>query len=258
MADSQNKRSIDDGIVNTNDKERVLKGIQPRHQTAYKIYKFCRYIFFLCIIAALIGFALTFVEATKKFTGLAFYRYGLIVLVIIGILFIVFGMVVKAIFLRKPPFDDKWVLDIANKFLGTELIYYDSKYIYIEYNRTSQEKDKREFVTDMTDKSPNYSYFYIDTNIEQGVIIVECKKRAPIPKTAEFKREDDKCWNIVPLGLCVNTTTQQISPVGWRLNDTENNPELLDLGPAYHVLIAGGTGCFEPNTPIPVYDTLIH
>ena len=43
MADE--KRSVDDGIANSHDQEQILKGVQPKHQLAYRIYKFCRMIF---------------------------------------------------------------------------------------------------------------------------------------------------------------------------------------------------------------------
>ena len=88
--------------------------------------------------------------------------------------------------------------------------------------------------------------------------MVECKKRQPIPNKAVFSKNDDKFWNIIPLGLCINTNTQKISPMGWYLNDQNINEELYNTIPSTSILIAGGTGCFEKNTPILIYDTLVH
>ena len=98
--------------------------------------------------------------------------------------------------------------------------------------------------------------FYIKTFIDQGVIKVECKKKEPIPNKALFNNKDDRFWNIFPLGLTVNNNTQKISPVGWYINDINKNEELLETIPSTSILIVGGTGCYEKDTPILMYNTL--
>lgn len=257
---SGEKKSVDDGIANTHDQEQILRGVQPRHQIAYKIYKFCMFFSIIAAVVVVLGFVITLIPAAVdmfgRFTSSKYYRLGLIygtgaIGVVLG-----FGFLVKLLLLRKAPFDD-WVFEIAEKRLGTSIIFYDSKNIYINYDRSGKEADKRDFVTEMSDKSTKYTYFYVKTFIDQGVIKVECKKRQPIPDRASFKPEDDKFWNIVPMGLTINDKTLGVSPVGWYLNDININEELRETIPSTSILICGGTGCYSEHTPILMYNTLI-
>ena len=41
MAQQQESKSVNDGIANSHDDVQVLKGIQPKHQVAYKTFKVC-------------------------------------------------------------------------------------------------------------------------------------------------------------------------------------------------------------------------
>ena len=264
MAQQQESKSVNDGIANSHDDVQVLKGIQPKHQIAYKTFKVCRFLAIfglvfsvLAIVAALVAVK-TGNPVFMRLTANKFYRlYFCVGLIVISLVILTFGIIVKLLFLRKAPFDD-WVYEIAEKRLGTSIIFYDSKYIYINYDRAGKEVDKKEFVTEMSDKSIHYSYYYIKTFIDQGVIMVECKKRQPIPDRASFSPNDDKYWNIIPMGLTINPNTQKVSPIGWYLNDQNKNPELYETVPSTSILICGGTGCYEKNTPVLMYDTLIH
>lgn len=230
------KKSVDDGISNTQDAEQVLRGIQPKHQVAYKIYKFCKIYMILSILITALLIGLTYVPMLTMITKFKIYRLITIGFGLSGIVVLLFGFLVKALFLRKAPFDD-WVYEIAEKRLGTSLIFYDSHHIYINYDRSGKEVDKKEFVTEMSDKSIHYTYYYIKTFIDQGVIQIECKKRQPIPDRASFSEKDDKFWNIVPMGLTINPKTQSVSPIGWYLNDQNKNPELYETIPSTSILI---------------------
>ena len=264
MAQNQEAKSVDDGIANSHDQVQVLKGVQPKHQMCYKFFKVCRFLaIFGSILAVLLLVGAYFAPKTNNniiiyLTANKYFRKYLCG----GLLVISAGLLVLAIldrilFLRKAPFDD-WVFEIAEKRLGTSIIFYDSRYIYINYDRGGKEVDKREFITEMSDKSIHYSYYFINTFIDQGVIQVECKKRQPIPNKASFSPNDDKFWNIVPMGLTINNTTQKVSPIGWYLNDQNINEELYKTVPSTSILICGGTGCFQSQTPVLMYDTLIH
>lgn len=256
MAGQQEAKSVNDGIANSHDDVQVLKGIQPKHQICYKVYRFCRITALLLLIGDAVLFGLTFVPNMQMFTKFKAYRYGIAILVGVSVLLLVISIIDKLLFLRKAPFDD-WVYEIAEKRLGTSIIFYDSRYIYINYDRGGKEVDKKEFVTEMSDKSIHYSYYYIKTFIDQGVIMVECKKRQPIPERASFTPNDDKFWNIVPMGLTINPNTQKVSPIGWYLNDQNKNDELYETVPSTSILICGGTGCLEGNTPVLMYNTLV-
>lgn len=249
---------IDDTkIADDKQQETVLKGIQPRRQKMFAAFKACRFIGIMLLILSAGMFAVTFIENFKKITGKPAFRWSVLILALAGLFCLFMMLMIRILFLRKAPFDD-WVFEIAQKRLGTEVIFYDGKRIYISYDRGGKEVDKREFVTEMSDKSVHYSYFYKDTDIDQGYIIVECKERAPIPEMASFSPEDDKYWNIIPMGLTINNNTQKIAPVGWYLNDQNMNPDLKETIPSTSMLIAGGTGCYAKNTPILMYDTLVH
>ena len=197
---------------------------QEAHQFAYKTFKICRFLAIFGLVFAVLAIVAAIVAVKTgnpifmKLTANKIYRmYFCMGLIVISLVLLLFGIIVKLIFLRRAPFDD-WVYEIAEKRLGTSIIFYDSRYIYINYDRSGKEVDKKEFVTEMSDKSIHYSYYYIKTFIDQGVIMVECKKRQPIPNRASFTPNDDKFWNIVPMGLTINPNTQKVSPIGWYLN----------------------------------------
>lgn len=254
---NQEQRAVDDGIANSKDQVQVLKGIQPKHQNCYKFYKFCRITALLLLFGDGLLFALTFVPTFDLFTRFKIYRLFILIVLLGCLCLLLLAIIDKILFLRKAPFDD-WVFEIAEKRLGTSIIFYDSKYIYINYDRGGKEVDKREFITEMSDKSVHYSYYYIMTDIDSGYIKVECKKREPIPTKASFTPNDDKFWNIIPMGLTINQTTQKISAIGWYLNDQNKNDELYETVPSTSILICGGTGCLDKNTPVLMYNTLIH
>lgn len=257
MATNGEKKAIDDGIANSHEQEQVLRGVQPKHQVAYKIYKFCKIYMILGLFFAVLLYALKLVPVMDFITKHQIYTYIVLGTAASGVVVLLFGFMLKGLFLKKAPFDD-WVFEIAEKRLGTSIIFYDSKHIYINYDRSGKEVDKREFVTEMSDKSIHYTYYYIKTFIDEGVILVECKKRQPIPDRASFKPDDDKFWNIVPMGLTINPKTQSVSPIGWYLNDQNKNPQLYETIPSTSILVCGGTGCLSKDTPVLMYDTLVH
>ena len=256
MAQNKEVKAVNDGIANTHDDVQVLKGIQPRHQKCYKVFKFFRLMAIFAIVIAVILFILTLIPIFNLFTQFKIFRYAILGFASISLIMSALATLDRILFLRKAPFDE-WVYEIAEKRLGTSIIFYDSKHIYIHYDRSGKEVDKREFVTEMSDKSIRYSYFYIKTFIDQGIILVECKKRQPIPKSASFSPEDDKFWNIMPIGLCINTVTTKVSPIGWYLNDQNINDELYGSVPSTSILISGGTGCYSTETPIQMYNSLV-
>lgn len=257
MATNGEKKAIDDGIANSHEQEQVLRGVQPKHQVAYKIYKFCKIYMILGLFFAALLYGLKLIPVMDFITKYQIYTYIVLGTAASGLVVLLFGFMIKGLFLKKAPFDD-WVFEIAEKRLGTSIIFYDSKHIYINYDRSGKEVDKREFVTEMSDKSIHYTYYYIKTFIDEGVILVECKKRQPIPDRASFKPDDDKFWNIVPMGLTINPKTQSVSPIGWYLNDQNKNPQLYETIPSTSILVCGGTGCLDKNTPVLMYDTLVH
>lgn len=257
MATNGEKKAIDDGIANSHEQEQVLRGVQPKHQVAYKIYKFCKIYMVLGLFFAALLYGLKLVPVMDFITKYQIYTYIVLGTAASGVVVLLFGFMLKGLFLKKAPFDD-WVFEIAEKRLGTSIIFYDSKHIYINYDRSGKEVDKREFVTEMSDKSIHYTYYYIKTFIDEGVILVECKKRQPIPDRASFKPDDDKFWNIVPMGLTINPKTQSVSPIGWYLNDQNKNPQLYETIPSTSILVCGGTGCLSKDTPVLMYDTLVH
>jgi len=265
MSENKGKSFLDEqSIADSKDAEQVLKGIQPKHQRCYKFYKCCKFlaifglVFTVLVVGAAVAAPHTGNAMFIKLTANNIYRqYICGGLGALSLLILLIALLDKFLFLRKAPFDD-WVYEIAEKRLGTSIIFYDSKYIYINYDRGGKEVDKREFVTEMSDKSIHYSYYYIKTFIDQGVIMVECKKRQPIPNRASFTKEDDPFWNIVPMGLTINPNTQKVSPIGWYLNDNNKSEELYPTLPSVSILICGGTGCLGEDEPVLMEDTLLY
>lgn len=221
-----------------------LRGVIPQHYLAYRIFIVLRWAALAFVIFSVIFFGGQFIDNPlfSMISQSRYYRMGILVLLGCAAACLVFCGLIWLIWLRKPPFDD-WVFEIAEKKLGTEVIYYNSRCLYIQYDRASaKEVDKKEFVTEMSDKSIHYSYFLVKTFIDEGVIQVECTRRQPIPERASFSADDDLYWNIIPIGLTVNQVTQGISPIGWYLNDQNKNDLMVETVPSTSILIAGGTG----------------
>lgn len=244
-------------IADSREEEQVLKGIQPKRQLAYRIFKFSRTATIAFGSLALVLFICTFVSTFSMITRQPFFRAGILILAGNALLFLIVALLVRFLLLRKCPFDD-WVFEVAQKSLGTQVIFYTAHSLYIQYDiATSKEVDKKDFVTKMSDLSEHYSYFYIDTDIDQQVIIVECTRKQPIPETASMFREDDKHWNIVPLGVTTNDETKSVSNIGWWLNENNKDKEMVKTIASTSCLVAGGTGCLKSQTPVPLYNTLV-
>ena len=173
-----------------------------------------------------------------------------------GVALIAISILINVLFLKKAPFDD-WIMTVARKYLSTEVIFYDSKYIYVEYDRNVKEADKHDFVTNLTDLSDHYSYFFVETYIDDGFIQVKCEKKEVIPSMATLDQDkDDLYWNLIPMGLAVNTETRKVSPIGWYLNDNNKNKEFVDSVPSTSCAISGSTGCLSKNDLIRVHGEL--
>lgn len=227
-----------DKIADDRDDEQILKGVQPRHQICYKVFKCARLLAIFGFIIATLLFILTFIPTFDLLTANKPYRYFILILVGFSALCVGVAAIDRALFLRKAPFDD-WVFEIAEKRLGTSIIFYDSKRIYIQYDRGGKEVDKREFVSEMSDKSEHFSYFYRSTDIDKGFIAVECKKRQPIPDRASFSPSDDKFWNTVPLGLTIISAKQSVGVIHWYLNDQNIDEDAYPSVPSTSILICG-------------------
>lgn len=259
MSQDKQKNTVfnDTNIADDRQQEQVLRGIQPKNQWAYKIFKGLRMIGLLFLGLAILMFASTFVPQFSGFTSNPTFRYAILGLVGGGIICLFLMITIKLLFLRKCPFDD-WVFEVAQRDLGTDLIFYTSKCLYIKYDvASSKEVDKRDFVTKMSDLSIHYSYFYVNTFVDQQVIQVECTKKQPIPQRAVLEPDDDLFSGIIPVGLTINNTSQKVSPIAWVLNDKNKNPNLLETMPSVSFLISGGTGCFKTDEVVVMYNNLI-
>ena len=80
-------KGVFENIADSKDQEQVLKGIQPKHQICFKVFKVCIFLGIFAAVLAGIAFGLTFVPTFKFITGTAIYRKyffgGLIVLALI-------------------------------------------------------------------------------------------------------------------------------------------------------------------------------
>lgn len=163
------------------------------------------------------------------------------ILLIIACLDIIFILAVSMTVLKKANFDD-WVLDIGKKRLSSEYLYYTRKNFFISYDRGVKEQDKMDYVLEISQKSEYFTYYLGDTYIDDGVLEIIPKPKCPMPRKADLNIDEDKYWNLIPLGDCVNNKLQKVSPVGWYLNDQNKNPEYLPTEPSTSYLISGGTG----------------
>lgn len=234
-------------IYDPESQELKIKGVQPRRQFVFRIYKVALGGAILCGILALltfgiIGFVNLESEEIKKWAMLI----GFIGMLGLSVFFVSLAMLLKLTLLRKAPFDN-WVYEIAASSLGTKVILYDGKRIFIQYDRNNKEVDKKDFILKMAERSEKYSYFLINTWIDEGFLEVACTTKQPIPTRAPKKEEDDKFFNIVPLGLGLNNVTKKISPVGWYINTENKNKEMIETLPAISIAIVGTSGCHGKN-----------
>lgn len=260
--DNEKRQVFEDrNIVDDRQQEQVLKGLQPKNQIAYKFYRYLRIFAILGGVLSGILFGLSFIDTFSKITSnpliQPLYSKAVMGGIVLALGCIVLMLLIRIILLRKCPFDD-WVFEVAQRDLGTDVIFYTSSCLFIKYDISSaKEVDKRDFVTKMSDLSQNYSYFYVKTFVDQQVIQVECTKRQPIPDRASFSPDDDLFWNIIPLGLTINNATQQVSPIGWYLNDQNINEQLVQTVPSTSILICGGTGCHGKDELIVMQNNLV-
>lgn len=243
-------------IADDMEKEQVLRGIQPRNQSAFKFFRITKVLSVLAFLLNTLLFGLIFVEKFDFITKHIYYKYLILLVGTATILFLVLALLTRVLFLRKAPFDD-WVFEIAENMLGTTIIFYDRKRIYIEYRRTSTELTKEEFVSFMSDKSLKYNYFLLETDIDAGYLIVLCKKRQPIPDKVFVNEEDTKYWNYVPLGVARNNTTLKLSSIGWYMNDQLTYENSIETVPSTSMMIVGGTGCHGAGFEVQMYNNLV-
>ena len=222
--------------------EQVLTGILPKHLTISRFVKVMigTGIAFLIIFAILFGISIS--NKLPDISSSIYYLYiELGALCICGVAFLLWG-ILHLLFLRKCGFDD-WVLEIANKYLGTQVIFYTHNRLFIEFSRTGKEVDKRDFVSTMSDLSDHFSYFYINTYIDLGYIEVVVTPKQPVPTVAPYKFDESrKDWNNIYLGLSINNTTLKVAPLTWKLNDNIKDDKLLNTLPSTSLVICGGTG----------------
>ena len=128
------KATSDQKIANEYNDEQVLHGVQPRHQFMFKVFKYCRFLGIFAIVLAVITFGISFLKSPEllvKITSTSVYKQFIVRgLAVLGVFFLLMMLLILKTFLRKAPFDE-WVFEIAEKTLGTSIIFYDSKYIYI-------------------------------------------------------------------------------------------------------------------------------
>ena len=148
--DNERRQYFEDrNIADDRQEEQVLKGIQPKNQFAFRVFKFFRILGILFVFLALAAFGLTFVSVVDTITGSPLYYTAMLGLGAIGLGMFILMFLVKLLFLRKAPFDD-WVFEVAQRDLGIDVIFYTSKCLYIKYDIASaKEVDKRDFVTPM-------------------------------------------------------------------------------------------------------------
>ena len=80
-------------------------------------------------------------------------------------------ILLKATKAKKVKFDP-WIVDYAYKRLGSAVIYYTPKIILIEYDRTTQYKDLKKFVDEISNNS-NGNRFYV--GVGPSTLVVQMK-----------------------------------------------------------------------------------
>ena len=172
-------------------------------------------------------------NAVPKY-GVSFFLYfGIFALIIFGLMYFT---------LNKKVGFDHWVLDIAQKKLNSQAIYFTPKKILIGYDLTIKAKDIKDFIDELSDDSGKYTYYYNKTDIDRSLIFITPTKRKPLPTKSTIDIKTDVAWNIIPLGEVVNHEKKTITPICWYLNEETKRDDVLQTIPSTSILISGGTG----------------
>lgn len=229
------------GLVDDKTQEQKIKGLQPKNRISLYTYISLMWMFAVSLSTSILCFVFLnyFPISSTMITDIL--ELGFTYLLVFSVLFIVLAILVKQLMLRKCGFDD-WVYEIANATLGTNVIFYNSKSIYIQYNRNNKEVDKKEFVQKMTERSERFSYFYIKTWVDEGFIEVRCTPRQEIPKRVLWDKDLSSVPNFVPIGVGLNTVTKELAPVGWYFNSNQIDEKSIVTEPAVSIAIVGTSG----------------
>jgi hypothetical protein len=146
------------------------------------------------------------------------------------------------LFKLKPPRFDRWVRDIAKKRLSCNYIFFKGRYLFIEYDVSLNKRDVMDFIREISDKSEHHTYYLDNIDIDSYTVSINIAKKQVIPRKCAIDVKSDVAWNIIPLGEAVNNDKRCISPIGWRLNNQNDRPEMVETLPSNNLVIAGGTG----------------
>jgi len=233
---------LDDKLTQYNvETEQVLKGIQPKNQAAYRLFKKLRALTVGVLILGILLSASKFIKSADFITQNDLFSVLILFVLMVAIGCLLLSFVVKAIFLRKVDFD-YWAFEIFSKRLGSQVLYYTSSCIYVDYDISLKHKDILEAISECTDKSMYYTYFFVQTYIDSHVVCIEITKKKPLPESCEKTELETSTWNIIPFGLAVDELTQTIAPVGWFVTNDEKNDRFIQTSESVVVMVIGGTG----------------
>ena len=167
--------------------------------------------------------------------GITITVFGLIVLAII--------LIVSKVFFSGPDYD-YWLPDVAQRRISTDKIFYDKKNLYCTYDIMLNIKELKDFVTEMSDRSTTFTYYFNWSDINQQLLCLTPVRKESIPERCTLDRDKDTAWNVVPLGLTVNDKLKKVSEIGWWLNDEDKSrmDEMYVTQVSNSILVAGGTG----------------
>lgn len=245
---------LDDKLTQYHEEtEQILKGVQPKNQAAYRVFKKLRATTVLILILGILTTSLRFIPATQFIAQHDLFNAAVLVVLVIALGSLLFSFIVKAIFLRKVRFDD-WAFEIFSKRLNTKVMYYTSSCLYVDYDISLKMKDIQEAIDECSEKSVFYTYFFVQTYIDSQVICIEVTEKKPLPDSCEKTTLETETWNIIPFGLAVDELTQTIAPVGWFVTNDEKNDRFIQTAESVVVMVIGGTGCHALGEEVPMFD----
>lgn len=245
---------LDDKLTQYNvETEQVLKGIQPKNQAAYRLFKKLRALTVGVLILGILLSASKFIRSADFITQNDLFSVLILFVLMVAVGCLLLSFVVKAIFLRKVDFD-YWAFEIFSKRLGSQVLYYTSSCIYVDYDISLKHKDILEAISECTDKSMYYTYFFVQTYIDSHVVCIEITKKKPLPESCEKTELETSTWNIIPFGLAVDELTQTIAPVGWFVTNDEKNDRFIQTSESVVVMVIGGTGCHAVGEEVPMFN----
>lgn len=202
-------------------------------------------IVFLALAAVGGVFYFSYINTTSKFSYFVTYLFGANLFMIPAAFIALSGLLITLLFIYFIFFRkrfDKWIEEIAVRTLSSQVIYYNRKTLFVDYDINLTKKEALDFINKISQRSRKYTYYFNSIDVDNALVYIDVAKKHEVPKKATVDKKKDLNWNIVQLGEAVNHELRDVTPIGWWLNDENKDNSMVETIPSNSIIISGGTG----------------